>query len=84
MVSPSGWDRMPRTFFKAWQREKRESISQSQSLALSGVFKVENSFLSRAPLSPPKWRRLVPRGVGSPPRWVVCVIRNVRMGKGEG
>ena len=54
-------------FCKAWQREKRDSISLSQSLALSGVFKVENSFLSRAPLSPPKWRHLVPRGVGSPP-----------------
>lgn len=51
-----------------WQKEQENTISQVQSLALPGIFKVEmvttTSFLGVP--SPPKWRGLLDVGVGCP------------------
>lgn len=64
---------------------KRTKISQFQSLALSGVFKVEMfttaSFLG-GPFSPPKWKGLMDVGVGCL-GLVLCFSMGAGMGKGE-
>lgn len=56
------------TYLKDGRWRKRTKTSQLQSLAFSGVFKVEmfTTALAGAPFPPPKWRHSVDLGLGCP------------------